>query len=137
MKKLSIFIILILIIGAIFYFWLQNRTMYTPIDIKTYNWHTSFQFSEFEINNINFSNPQSLNLTDITKLISQQENWEYQFTDYGAMGILVTQIKDKINGEDQKYWQFFVADEQPQISADKFFPDNGANIIWKFAESEF
>ena len=53
------------------------------------------------------------------------------------MGILITQIRDKENGQDQKYWQYFVNNEQAQISVDKYFPNNGENIEWKFIESEF
>ena len=47
------------------------------------------------------------------------------------------QIKDKKNGQDQKYWQYFVAGEQPQISIDKYFPANNTYIEWKFIKSEF
>jgi hypothetical protein len=53
------------------------------------------------------------------------------------MGVLLSQIKDKKNGQDQKYWQYFVAGEQPQISIDKYFPANNAYIEWKFIKSEF
>lgn len=135
MKKTFIFIILLLAIGFIFYFWQQNNQ--PPVVSTTQNWKVSFQFSESESIDINFSNEEALSLAKITELISQQEAWDYKFDDYGEMGILLSQIKDKKNGQDQKYWQYFVAGEQPQISIDKYFPADNTHVEWKFAKSEF
>jgi len=134
MKRLSILIVLIFIIGVILYLWPQKQT--TSPTLGNQHWTIDFQFSESEINSTSFASPQPLNLAAITKLLSQRENWEYQFDDYGDLGIIVTQIKDKKNGEDQKYWQYFVDNEQPQVSVDKYFPANNAHIIWKFIKSE-
>ncbi|MFA6307366.1 MAG: DUF4430 domain-containing protein [Patescibacteria group bacterium] len=163
MKKLAIFIILILIIGAIFYFWeknsfkndwehnpkipqeeKKNNLGQPPYETYTY-WTLSFQFSESEIvDNIKFEMKKSIYddisvkspLSLITEAVAKQQNWDFEYEDYGSMGILVTKIRDKKNGQDQKYWQFFVDGEQPQISVDKYFPQSDTKIQWKFIESE-
>ena len=138
MKKLSIFIILLLILGAIFYSWPKNKENNINSAVAlSQNWEVSFQFSETDSNNISFSWPNQLSLAKITELISQKESWDYKFEDYDEMGILVSRIKDKKNGSDQKYWQYFIDGQQPQISADKYFPRNDAHIEWKFIKSEF
>lgn len=138
MKKLSILITLIIIVGAIFYFW-QKRPVENmqPNTAQEQNLAVSFYFSENEQVSFNIQNPQPLSLAQITQNIAGQEKWAYDFKDYGEMGVLIVQIKDKANGQDQKYWQYFVSDKQVQISADKYFPPYGSHIEWKFIESEF
>ena len=138
MKKIFIFIILLLAISFIFYFWQQNKNNGAQNLNSGGNQVTlSFQFSEEDTIEKKLEFKSAINLAEITKLISQQEAWEYKFDDYGEMGILLSQIKDKKNGQDQKYWQYFVAGEQPQISIDKYFPANNTYIEWKFIKSEF
>lgn len=139
MKKISIFVILLVIIGAIFYFWPDKNT--TPIEDTTadgpYRWTLTFEFSEDESKDIKMEWEERLSLATITEKIAGGKAWDFDSQDYGDMGVLITQIKDKKNGDDQKYWQFFVDGEQPQISADKYFPEGGTHIDWKFMESEF
>ncbi len=77
------------------------------------------------------------NLFTITDEIAKQNNWDFKYTDYVEMGYLVTQIGAAKNGQDNKYWQYFVNGEQPQISANKYIPKSGEKIEWRFAESKF
>jgi len=136
MKKVLVLIILIVVIGAIFYFWQKTKMVYVPIDVENYSWTVNFQFSDTDNNILELNNQKSLTLSEITETIAQNQGWDYQYKDYGDMGILVTKIKDKENGQDQKYWQYFVAGEQPQISVDKYMPNDKSYIEWKFQESE-
>lgn len=135
MKKISVLVVLLIIVAAIFYFWEKNRFKndweHNPQMPNRWNVYIDDAgFLEME----SFDN---LNLFDITKSLSEKYDFQYQYEDYDDMGVLVTQIGNKINGEDQKYWQYFVNNEQPQISADKYFPPSGTQIEWKFIESEF
>lgn len=75
-------------------------------------------------------------LFSIVQDIAYQQNWEFQYEDYGDMGILVKKIKDKENGQDKKYWQYFIDLQQPQVSIEKYYPTPGQYIEWKFIESE-
>lgn len=84
-----------------------------------------------------YSDTLSANLLTITQSLASQKNLAFEYKDYGDMGKLVTKIGDKSNGQDQKYWQFFVNGEQPLISADKYSPKIGEQIEWRFAESTY
>ena len=77
------------------------------------------------------------NLLAITETISRQKNWEFAYQDYGQMGSLLTKIGNWENGQDKKYWQYFVDGQQPQVSADQYLPKAGEKIEWRFAESKF
>jgi len=77
------------------------------------------------------------NLFAISQEIAGQQNWDFQYKDYGEMGYLVTKINNIENGQDNKYWQYFVNDEQPQVSADKYLPKSGEKIEWRYAGSDF
>ena len=138
MKKLSILIILIAIIGAIFYFSQKKTNVDNQANPnQSQSIAVTFYFSETEQVSFNIKNPTPLSLAEITQNIAGQEKWAYDFKDYGDMGVLVVQIKDKANGQDQKYWQYFVDDEQVQVSVDKYLPPYGSIVEWKFMESEF
>lgn len=77
------------------------------------------------------------NLFAISQEIAGQENWDFQYKDYGEMGYLVTKINNIENGQDNRYWQYYVNGEQPQISADKYIPQSNEKIEWRYAESAF
>lgn len=82
-----------------------------------------------------YQNPEQSLLT-ITQNIAQEQNWDFSFEDYGDMGFLVTKIKDYENGTAQKYWQYFADFKQPLISVDKYYPQPGQLIEWKFEKSK-
>lgn len=75
-------------------------------------------------------------LFDLTKQLITANNLKFDYKDYGDMGFLVTQIGDKINGQDSKYWQYWVNNEQVQTAANKYQVKSGDVILWRFAESK-
>jgi Domain of unknown function (DUF4430) len=77
------------------------------------------------------------NLFAISQEIAKQQAWDWQYTDYGELGYLVTKINNTKNGQDNKYWQYYIDNEQPQISANKYIPKSGEKIEWRFTESKF
>ncbi len=76
-------------------------------------------------------------LFSISQEIAKEQVWDLQYKDYGEMGYLVTKINNTENGQGNKYWQYFVNNEQPQISANKYIPKAGEKIEWRYAESTF
>ena len=144
MKKiLSIIILIVLLSIAGYLFFRQNNLNNSPEVSKQENQieqkyiMLNFQFAENEKTELQYplkDSPESL--FDITSNISQEKNWQFVSKDYGEMGMLVTQINDKLNGDGQKYWQFFADYKQPLISVDKFYPEPGQLIEWKFIKSE-
>ncbi len=69
---------------------------------------------------------------DLLKELGAKNNLEVQTKDYGSLGILVTKIGDKENGQDNKYWQYFVDGQQPMVGADKYVLNGGESVEWKF-----
>ena len=140
MKKTFIWPLAIFIILATGTFFFLKQANNNPTDLPayspSYDWRLSFEFSPEEIIETDFSNPSPLSLFQISQDIAHRENWEFDYQDYGEIGILISQIKDKSNGQGGQYWQYFVGDIQPQISSDKYFPDDNTHIIWKFQTSD-
>ena len=78
------------------------------------------------------------NLLEALKELNQiHPSINLQFKNYGTVGVLVEQIGSRKNGVDGKYWQYFVNDAQPMVSADKYVLQNNDRVEWKFAKSEF
>ncbi len=134
MKKYLKIFTLLLTISLIFYLWNSKQTN-ENILINDGNTKIDFIFSEDNI--YSFDNIANNSLFAITKNISEEQNWEFNFKEYEEMGILITQINDKINGKDNKYWQYSVNDEIPMVGADKYHPINQDYIKWEFKESKF
>lgn len=53
------------------------------------------------------------------------------------VGIFIEAIGDKENGQDGKYWLYYVNGELPMVSADKKEISPGDKIEFKFEESPF
>ncbi|MDP2586368.1 MAG: DUF4430 domain-containing protein [Candidatus Komeilibacteria bacterium] len=88
---------------------------------------TEFQDVEFKANQT---------VLDLLTELTSQNNLELQTKDYGELGVLVTKIGDKENGEGNKYWQYFVNGAKPLIAADGYQLTGGENVEWKFTEDE-
>lgn len=96
-----------------------------------------FVFDTNDIISLQYSYPETQNLWQITTNIASTNNWDFVWEDYGDMGVLITQIKDKANGQDNKYWQYEVDGQTPMLSVDNFVPQVENNIKWLFQKSEF
>jgi hypothetical protein len=53
------------------------------------------------------------------------------------MGVFIEAIGDKENGEDGKYWLYYVNGEMPQVAADKQLLNPGDKVEFKFEKSSF
>ncbi len=144
MKKTIPFIVFVLAILAVLFFW-QKDTVWqnsnsadNSSELAEKNIMVKFEFDSENSAQLQYPYQEPAeNVLVITQNIAQEQNWDFAFEDYGEMGKLVTQIGDYQNGDDQKYWQYFVDFEQPMVSADQFVPTAGQLIEWKFSKSEF
>lgn len=146
MKKIiNVLAILIILLGGV-YLWQNNfkKSGQFPNNEDSFeqlkpNVNVEFVFGDQRTENVKYEYPAaaSYSLFAITKNIAVQKNWVFDFKDYGDMGVLITQIDQTKNGTDNKYWQFYVNDQMPQISADKFYPSATSTIKWIFQESQF
>lgn len=108
----------------------ENLQQYLSVD---------FLFDNQQIISLQYPYSSSVNedLLTITENLAVGQSWPFQVENYGEMGVLITQINNKINGQDQKYWQYYSDGQMPMVSVDKYFPKISEKIEWKFQESEF
>ena len=52
--------------------------------------------------------------------------------EYEGLGVLVTKIGEKKNGEGDRYWQYWVNQQKPEVGAGAYVPQSGDFIEWKF-----
>lgn len=146
MKKNLKFIVLVLVIIGVVGLWqtsvlrLKNQNRQTEQLIQqSQNIDITFTFAsdQQEIIKYNLVPNNQENLLAITQATAKQANWTFESEDYGSLGVLVTKIKEQKNGQDNKYWQYYVNGQMPQVGADKYIPKSGEKIEWIFAESTF
>lgn len=53
------------------------------------------------------------------------------------VGIFIEAINNVKNGQDNKYWMYYVNDEMPMVSADNMEINSGDEVEFKFEESSF
>jgi len=64
--------------------------------------------------------------------LAQKRNFKIETSYYEGMGILVESIDRIRNGIDDKYWQYWVNNELPMVSADKMELKKDDVVEWKF-----
>jgi len=96
------------------------------------------QFSEteaIEIQNIEPAAGQTV--LGLLEAEAQKNGLALKTKDYGDLGVLVEGIGDVLNGQDNKYWQYFVDGEQVMIGAGQSKLKGGERVEWRFQASEF
>jgi hypothetical protein len=76
---------------------------------------------------------------DLLKICSQnpQNPFEIEYTVYPELGVFIKRIGDKTNGENEKYWQYWVNNEYAQVGAGSYQLKEGDIVEWKFVKSQF
>jgi len=119
--------------GALFNQLADNQVAVQPEKITLVIQFTDTQV--IEIQNIEPVSGQSV-LGLLTEQ-ANQNNLELSAKDYGDLGALVNKIGDKENGQENKYWQYWVNGEQVMVGADAYQLTGGERVEWKFVESKF
>jgi len=78
---------------------------------------------------------QQANALQALQQVTSENNIKLDFDASSPMGAFVKQIGDKINGQGDKYWQYWVNDSQPMVAADKYELGGGETILWTFRKS--
>jgi hypothetical protein len=73
----------------------------------------------------------------LLKGLAQRENFVIEYKTYEGMGVFVESIAGLKGGADNKWWQYWVNGELPQVSADKYRVKSGDRVEWKFTPSSF
>lgn len=70
-------------------------------------------------------------------LNTENETLQLETKEYGSMGTLVEGMNGMRNGTGNKYWQYRVNGEMPQVGAGTYTLAPGDAVEWYFAASEF
>ena len=73
---------------------------------------------------------------DLLKNKAEESNIVLETKSYD-IGVMIEKINDKKNGQDEKYWLYYVNGETPMVSADKLEIKAGDKIEFKFEKSIF
>lgn len=65
------------------------------------------------------------------------EEIEFDYKEFSGLGALVEKIGAKVNGEDEKYWQYWVNNTYASAGVDSYIPEDGDIILWKFTKPQF
>ena len=76
-----------------------------------------------------------LDVLQALKQVTSQNNLKLDYDASSPMGAFVKQIGDKVNGQDTKYWQYWVDGAQPMVAADKYQLKGGESVLWTFRKS--
>lgn len=69
----------------------------------------------------------------ILERISYKNDFPLKYTYYEQFdSILIDSINNVVNGEDGKYWQYYVNGDIPMVGADKYTVSNGDYVEWRF-----
>ena len=69
----------------------------------------------------------------ILEVFSNKNRVSFEYTYYEQFdSVLIDSINGDVNGEDGKYWQYYVNEDIPMIGADKYTVSNGDYIEWRF-----
>jgi hypothetical protein len=73
---------------------------------------------------------------DLLDKSSKQQNFTLKTKSYDA-GIFIEAIGDVENGQDGKYWMYYVNGQMPMVAADKQELIKGDKVEFKFEKSNF
>ncbi len=60
-----------------------------------------------------------------------------EYDDYGGeLGILITKIGDKKNGEDGRYWQYWINGKYAKVGVSNYLMKAGDVVEWKFTDNK-
>ncbi len=73
----------------------------------------------------------------ILELTAEQERFALEVNSSTSLGAFIKKIGDKTNGQNKRYWQYWVNGTQPQVAADKYILQGGETVLWSFSDSEY
>lgn len=73
----------------------------------------------------------------LTTLDGTEDMLKLQTENHDELGTLVVSLGEHTNGEDDRYWHYYVNDELPMIGANQYVLQEGDHIEWRFEKSQF
>ncbi len=79
---------------------------------------------------------KGMTVFDLLKNKAEELNIPLKIKTYD-FGIFIEAIGNKKNGQDEKYWMYYVNDEMPMVSVDKKEVNPGDKVEFRFEKSPF
>lgn len=149
MKKITILLIIVIgiaIIGGWLVFSSQVDKFLFPEEIETPQENIQEEVKEEVISIIDYGEglPQTLTSEfeegmtafDLLKNKTEELNISLKTKTYD-MGIFIEAIGEKENGQDEKYWMYYVNEEMPMVAVNKYEIKPGDKVEFKFEKSPF
>ncbi len=76
------------------------------------------------------------NLMQLMQKAAKDNHIALAYKDYGSLGMLITQIGEKVNGTSSRYWQYWVNNKISAVGASSYTVRPGDVIEWKFISSK-
>ena len=67
----------------------------------------------------------------------EENNIEVKYNNDYSFGVFVESVAGIKNGDDGKYWQYYVNDTLGEVAADKKVLESGDKVEWRFEEVPF
>ena len=69
----------------------------------------------------------------ILEKCSMRNDFSFEYTYWEQFdSMLIDSINDDVNGEEGKYWQYYVDNDIPMVGCDKYTVSNGDYVEWRF-----
>ena len=76
-------------------------------------------------------------LQAMRELDKQHQDMDMQTKSYEGLGVMVVSLGKLTNGQDNKYWQYYVNGEMPLVGADSYILKDGDQVRWDFKKPVF
>lgn len=75
----------------------------------------------------------------LLKVCSQhpEQPFALEYETYPELGVFIKQIGERISGDNERYWQYWVNNEFAQVGASQFELRGGEVVLWKFIKAKF
>lgn len=69
---------------------------------------------------------------DVLKIMSLESKFDLKYNNNYSFGVFIESIAGIKNGDDGKYWQYYVNDKLGEVAADKKEVKSGDKVEWRF-----
>lgn len=87
--------------------------------------------------NMSLRVPNGTTVLGALERASAEASFTVETKSYEGLGVLVERIQDFKNGDENRYWQYYINGDMPLVGADALVLEGGEHVEWMFAESEY
>lgn len=107
-----------------------EKRLYFSVPIKLNDGENA---KEYEIHNVS----EQTTVFDILKEVSLKNDVELEYNNNYSFGVFIESIGGIKNGDDGKYWQYYINEVLGDVAADKKTLKEGDNVEWRFEDVNF